>query len=83
MFLLPPLGLALLLFHRRAIFQVALPALAIFAPWYAFVTIYYGSPVPNTIVAKSLSYRIGLFSASWESIWNFTVISWRDYAPFE
>ena len=82
-FLLPPIGLALLLFHRRSIFQVALPALAIAMPWYAFATIYYGSPIPNTIVAKSLSYRIGLFSASWEGIWNFTAESWRDYAPFK
>lgn len=26
------------------------------APWLAFTTIYYGSPVPQTIVAKSLAY---------------------------
>lgn len=83
MFLLPPIGLALLLFHRRAILRVALPALSIAVPWYAFAIIYYGSPVPNTIVAKSLSYRIGLFSASWANIWNFTVGSWRDFAPFK
>lgn len=83
MFLLPPIALALLLFHRQAIFAVALRAMAIAAPWYLFATLYYGSPVPNTIVAKSLSYRIGLFSASWKGIWEFTVTSWRDYAPFK
>ena len=83
MFLLPPVGLALLLFHRRAIHKVVLPGLAVALPWYLFATLYYGSPVPNTIVAKSWSYQIGFFSASWEEIWNFTLRSWRDYAPFK
>jgi hypothetical protein len=31
-------------------------AAAVFLPWLAFTTWYYGSPVPNTIVAKSLGY---------------------------
>ncbi|PYT06591.1 MAG: hypothetical protein DMF60_09040 [Acidobacteria bacterium] len=83
MFLLPPVGIALLLFHRRAILKVAIPTLALALPWYLFATLYYGSPVPNTIVAKSWSYQIGLFSASWQQVWNFTVRSWRDYAPFK
>ena len=83
MFLLPPVGIALLLFHRHAIFKVAIPSLALALPWYGFATLYYGSPVPNTIVAKSWSYQIGMFSASWEDIWKFTVRSWRDYAPFK
>jgi hypothetical protein len=83
MFLLPPIGLALLFFHRHSILKVALPALAVAVPWYGFATLYYGSPVPNTIVAKSWSYQIGMFSASWEDMWHFTVRSWRDYAPFK
>ena len=83
MFLLPPIGLAVLIFHRRALHKVAIPALAVALPWYLFATLYYGSPVPNTIVAKSWSYQIGMFSASWEEIWNFTLRSWRDYAPFK
>ena len=83
MFLLPPVGIALLFFHRRAILKVAIPALALALPWYLFATLYYGSPVPNTIVAKSWSYQIGLFSASWKEMWGFTVRSWRDYAPFK
>ena len=28
----------------------------LYAPWLVFTTLYYGSPVPNTIVAKSLGY---------------------------
>ena len=83
MFLLPPVGIALLLFHRRAILKVVIPALALALPWYGFAAFYYGSPVPNTIVAKSWSYQIGLFSASWKEMWGFTVRSWRDYAPFK
>lgn len=83
MFLLPPVGVALLLFQRRAILKVTLPALALALPWYGFATLYYGSPVPNTIVAKSWSYQIGMFSASWQDMWDFTVQSWRDYAPLK
>lgn len=83
MFLLPPVGLALLLFHRRHLHKVAIPALAVALPWYLFATFYYGSPVPNTIVAKSWSYQVGMFSASWEEMWKFTLRSWRDYAPFK
>jgi len=83
MFLLPPIGLALLFFHWRALHKVAVPALAVALPWYLFATLYYGSPIPNTIVAKSWSYQIGMFSASWEEMWNFTIRSWRDYAPFK
>jgi hypothetical protein len=83
MFLLPPVGIALVLFHRRAALKVAIPTLALALPWYGFATLYYGSPVPNTIVAKSWSYQIGIFSASWQDMWNFTLRSWRDYAPFK
>jgi hypothetical protein len=83
MFLLPPIGIALLLFHRRAILQVLLCALPIALPWYGFATFYYGSPIPNTIVAKSWSYQIQPFSASWQDVWRFTLKSWRDYAPFK
>jgi hypothetical protein len=31
------------------------------APWVAFTTVYYGSPIPNTIVAKSTIYPIPPF----------------------
>jgi 4-amino-4-deoxy-L-arabinose transferase-like glycosyltransferase len=83
MFLLPPVGVALLLFHRRVLLKVALPASALALPWYGFATLYYGSPIPNTIVAKSWSYQIKMFSASWENVRDFTIDSWRDYAPFK
>lgn len=31
-------------------------ALAVYMPWILFTTLYYGSPVPNTLVAKGLGY---------------------------
>jgi hypothetical protein len=40
---------------RQALRAGALSA-AIVAPWLIFTTIYYGSPVPNTIPAKNLSF---------------------------
>lgn len=82
LFLLPPVGIALLVFHYRAIFKVAAPALAIALPWYAFATVYYGSPIPNTIIAKSLSFRQGFSSTPWDFKWRFLRESWCDYAPF-
>ena len=83
MFLLPPVGIGLLLCHRQAIWKVAITPLAIGIAWYGFATLYYGSPVPNTIVAKSWSYQIKMFSATWKEMGQFTIRSWRDYAPFK
>ena len=83
MFLLPPLGLALLLFHIRALPKVAAPALAIALPWYIFAQLYYGSVIPHTIVAKSLSFRNRFLSAPAEYIWNYVGDSWCDYVPFK
>lgn len=33
-------------------------ALAVYLPWIVFTTLYYGSPVPNTIIAKGLGYPL-------------------------
>ena len=40
---------------RRAARAVALGA-AVIAPWIVFTTLYYGSPIPNTILAKSAHF---------------------------
>ena len=32
-------------------------AVAVYAPWILFTTLYYGSPLPNPLLAKSLGYR--------------------------
>ena len=42
-------------FPRRA-FVAAGVALLVVAPWLIFTTIYYGSPIPNTILAKSAHF---------------------------
>lgn len=81
-FLLPPIGIALCVYHRRAVPTVVLLAGSIAAPWYFFAALYYGSPVPNTILAKSSSLRSNIFSTPWKQVWDYTVSSWRDYAPF-
>jgi hypothetical protein len=40
---------------RRSVRAAALTA-AVLVPWIVFTTIYYGSPIPNTITAKSLAF---------------------------
>jgi hypothetical protein len=40
---------------RRAVRAVAIGTIVV-APWIAFTTLYYGSPVPNTILAKSAHF---------------------------
>ena len=41
----------------RSLARVAVPAVAVIAPWVIFTYFYYGSPVPQTIVAKNLVYN--------------------------
>lgn len=48
-------GAALLLWRPRMLIPVAAIALAVYAPWLIFTTLYYGSPVPHTIIAKGLT----------------------------
>ena len=43
---------------RRQFLWVAGIALGLYAPWILFTTLYYGSPIPNTIVAKALGYEL-------------------------
>lgn len=40
----------------RQLPKIAGVALAVYLPWVLFTTLYYGSPIPNTIVAKGLGY---------------------------
>lgn len=35
----------------------------VLAPWIAFATLYFGSPLANSVVAKTAAYRLGPFSA--------------------
>ncbi len=40
----------------RQLPKVITVAIALYAPWLIFTTLYYGSPLPNTIIAKGLGY---------------------------
>lgn len=42
--------------NRRCAVRSALLAAAVVAPWLIFITVYYGSPIPNTIGAKSAAF---------------------------
>lgn len=69
-------GLYLLVSSPRRLPLVVATALALYAPWAAFTTLYYGSPIPNTIVAKGLGYPLwmnqpGLTRADiFQHVWN-------------
>lgn len=46
-------------YERRSVRPLATTigiALALYLPWIIFTTLYYGSPVPNTILAKAIGY---------------------------
>jgi hypothetical protein len=58
---LAPALVYLVLINRRRALVSALIAAAIVFPWVIFTTLYYGSPIPNTIVAKNNIYPIPAF----------------------
>ncbi len=51
-------GIYALLFYPRRLPVVVVLALAVYLPWIGFTTCYYGSPVPNTMIAKGLGYPL-------------------------
>jgi hypothetical protein len=62
--------------RRDAIVAAAMTTLVLF-PWVAFTTLYYGSPIPNTIRAKALRYApdfpaltdpVGWITYSWNQL---------------
>lgn len=71
-----PVGLAVLVRDRRAFFRAAGYAALLYGPWVLFATIYYGSPIPHTVLAKSLypkGHGLGLYILKWHTV----------LAPFE
>lgn len=70
----------LLLVDRRLLVRSVAIAALLYAPWVVFTMLYYGSPLPNTIVAKGLGYplwtrHVPLFSAEsltivWERLYS-------------
>ena len=61
---------------RSILFKSGGLAVALYAPWLLFTTLYYGSPIPNTIIAKSMGYglwtrQVKLFSAPFfNTVWD-------------
>jgi hypothetical protein len=51
-------GIYVLATQHRRFFLVVAVACAVYAPWILFTTFYYGSPVPNTVLAKSMGYYL-------------------------
>ncbi len=51
-------GLCVLFTRPRQLLTIVPVAIAVYLPWILFTTLYYGSPVPNTIVAKGLGYSL-------------------------
>jgi hypothetical protein len=50
------IGVYVLIKEPRSIFKVVGIAMAVYLPWIIFTTLYYGTPLPNTVVAKGLGY---------------------------
>jgi hypothetical protein len=84
-------GLFLLIFHPRKLVAVAMIALAVYLPWIIFTTWYYGSPLPNTILAKEFGYPKWTTwpqfdrtpSYVFRMIWSAVTGSYGHYAVFQ
>ena len=85
-----PAFVFLLIRSRDGAARTWLAAAAVAAPWLIFATIYYGSPVANTIVAKSQAFSPGFPSTAdvgaWLDFgWNLLKAhkdDWTTLAPF-
>jgi hypothetical protein len=56
LFLVMIVFLFILIFNREILIKSIMISAAIYLPWIIFTTIYYGSPIPNTILAKLYGY---------------------------
>jgi hypothetical protein len=75
-------GVTVLVTARRDVLRFAAASATVAAPWFLFATIYYGSPIPHTIEAKSF-YSGGLTRApAWESLAAYLSDWWIVLAPF-
>jgi hypothetical protein len=85
-----PAYLFLVVRNWRASLRAGALSAAIVGPWLIFTTIYYGSPIPNTITAKNLSFGPTLPSVTHPGAWiNFlgdalsaNAHAWQHFAPF-
>ncbi|MEY2562535.1 MAG: hypothetical protein QOH88_728 [Verrucomicrobiota bacterium] len=75
-------GSSILVMERGAIWRWVVRVTAVFGPWVLFTIVYYGSPIPHTIVAKSF-YGGGILRwLSWPQLWLSLSGLWTSVAPF-
>jgi hypothetical protein len=74
-------GAATVAAQRRAALRSLLPAVLIPLPWFAFAWLYFGSPVPHTIVAKALFPHAGLGAASPTAYLDRIILLGHSFAP--
>lgn len=60
--------LLILLSHRRDFWKALLIGVLIVGPWVIFAFAYFGSPIPNTVIAKSLIGQMDDYSSSWTMV---------------
>jgi len=73
-----PVGVAVLIWERRAFLRVVGYSALLYGPWVLFTTVYYGSPIPHTIAAKSLYpkgigslvQQVDKYLPKWQSIYE-------------
>lgn len=82
-FWLPILGLGIICSSTKKAYFSLLSFFSVVLPWMLFAYFYYGSIVPNTIVAKSLSGNIGPFKNSLPTVIDYFLNSWKSIAPFK
>lgn len=82
-FALAPLGLYVLVTRPIQAVKVAAIALAVYVPWLVFATLYYGSPVPQSVIAKSWSGRLGFANVPLDRAFKWQIEQWANFAPFK
>jgi len=82
-FCIAAIGLFMLAKHPRKLPTVIGIFLCVITPWYLFAYFYYGSVIPNTILAKSVAGRFGPFKSSPSEVWIYFKNSWENIAPFK
>jgi hypothetical protein len=63
--------------------KTALFAAIVVLPWAGFATWYFGSPIPQSVQAKSVVFdRTSLFSIPLNVVWQYCLDWWKSISPF-
>lgn len=82
-FCLAIIGFIMLAKHRKNILSPVPAFLCTVLPWYLFTYFYYGTIVPNTIIAKSMGGHNGPFARPLSAAWQYFTQSATNIAPFK